>query len=596
MLSRNVIVYYAWSRQQETRAPLEVIENRFPTLFESRRMRYPRFAELSAPEQFEQGIAGFLDHILKRNFSAFVELARSLTGQPVVEIERGADDGRLPPIDAGLLGSADTLIVISFDSFRTAQAASNAEIEAVRQFLEAPDNVVFVCPHHNIGEVSAMPQDQWLVHQVADFLHHGDTAIPPQQQFGGFARTLLNGLGVPVENRFGLRPAARPDGTPAPLEVDSPLDRLHLLRGVKTFNLHPHLPQLERVGEAMNRLQVLARQKIDLSAPPHPFTRDGRRTFDALLQSGQETFAGTLLVGDTTLWSSTAGGTDSLRRFWSNVVGRPHRSGTMGDLGARQKEFASAILDPDLALPTGLVDPDGEPSTLRFAVYRNNVIAGLVETLKAAFPVVRRLVGEPFFSAMARVYASLEPPTSPIMLHYGAGFADFIGRFEPAASLPYLPDIARLEQAWVQAYHAAESAPLDLMGFTKIAPVDVPRLCLLLHPSLRLVRSEFAIVTIWRMNLADGIPAAVEMNGNGQNALLLRPAAEVEVRVLQNGVGAFIQALADGLPIIEAAKSALNESRAFDLNAALAALLSAQAIVGWSLPEGRFHSRLKEPK
>lgn len=594
MVGRNVVLFYAWSRQLEIGAPLEVIENRFPALFESRRMGYPKFEDLAVPSRFDQSIAGFLDHILKRNFSAFVELAQALTGLPVLEIERGSDDGSLTMLDSGILENADTLIVISFDSFRTHQNASDAEVEAVQRFLAHPDHLAFICPHHNIGEVPDLHHDQRLAHQVADFLHHGDKTIPPQQQFGGFARSLLAGLGVPVENRFGLRPAIRPDGSPAAIEVETSIDHLHLLRDVDTFNLHPHLPHLERQGDAVARLDVLARQKIDLTAPPHPFTRDGRTTFDALLQSGQETFVGTLLVSDTTLWSSTAGGVDSLRRLWSNVVQRPQRSRPMGNLGDRQVEFASAILNPDLPVPPGLTDPDGEPSAKRFAVYRNNIITGLVETLKAAFPVARRLVGDQFFSAMARMYVSLEPPGSPIMLDYGAGFADFIGTFEPAASLPYLRDVARLERAWVEAYHAAESAQLDLVAFSRIAPVDVPRLRLALHPSLRIVRSSFPIVTVWQMNTAEGVPAAVEMNSDGQDALVLRPIAEVEVRVLRTGVGAFIQALAAGALIIEATKSALDDHPGFDLNAALAGLLAVQAVVGWSLPKDRPHNRFKE--
>jgi hypothetical protein len=53
-----------------------------------------------------------------------------------------------------------------------------------------------------------------------------------------------------VENRFGLHPAAEPDGSPAPIEIDAALDRLRLLERVTTFNLHPHLPHLERLGDA----------------------------------------------------------------------------------------------------------------------------------------------------------------------------------------------------------------------------------------------------------------------------------------------------------------------------------------------------------
>ena len=127
-------------------------------------------------------------------------------------------------------------------------------------------------------------------------------------------------------SRFGLHPAAESDGSPAAIGAESALDRLHLLRGVDTFNLHPHLPQFERLQGAVTKLDVLVRQKIDLTAPPHPFTRNGRTKFDALLQSRPGIFAGNLFVDDVILWFSTAGGVDSLRQLWTNVVERPNRS------------------------------------------------------------------------------------------------------------------------------------------------------------------------------------------------------------------------------------------------------------------------------
>lgn len=127
---------------------------------------------------------------------------------------------------------------------------------------------------------------------------------------------------MPAVNRFGLRPAAAADGTQEPIDAEHSLDRWGFLQGVDTFNLHAHLPQLDRIGDSLDRMDVLARQPIDMSAPAQPFTQGGRRTFDALLQSRLGAFAGTILVSDTTLWSSTAGGLDNLRRFWSNVVQR----------------------------------------------------------------------------------------------------------------------------------------------------------------------------------------------------------------------------------------------------------------------------------
>ncbi len=325
MSDRRVLLYFSWSRPAETGAPLVVIDDRFPAVFELRRLFYPKFERLADRNHVDQGIAGFLDHVQKPNFEAFVEQAEALTGSPVIQVERVGDDGIETRLDEALIADVDTIVVISFDAFRTAQVAGEMEVEAIRRFLDNPDHLIFVCPHHDIGEdVGAAEQDREQ-RQIAEHLHHGDPAIPPRQGFGGFARTLLTGLGVPIENRFGLRPAATSEGAPAPVKIDHGLDSLDLLRGVETFNLHPHLPQLERIGPATERMDVLARQVIDSAAPSHPFTLDGRTTFDALLQSRPNTFAGKLLVCDTTMFSSTAGGVDNLRRLWSNLLLRPKR-------------------------------------------------------------------------------------------------------------------------------------------------------------------------------------------------------------------------------------------------------------------------------
>jgi hypothetical protein len=324
MRARQVLLYFAWSRPAETSAPLAVIEDRFPAVFELRRLLYPNFESLSDRGKFDQGIAGFLDHVQKPNFQAFAEQTEALTGHALIQIERIADDGVLMPLD-GTLSGVDSIVVISFDSLRTDQAATVAEVQAIRHFLDNPDHLIFICPHHDIGEATAWAGKDRLERQLAEYRHHGDHGVPPRQGFGGFARTLLAGLGVPVENRFGLRPARTPDGMPAPVEIDRALDELGLLRGVNAFNLHPHLPQLERIGPSAEHMDVLARQKIDLTAPPHPFTQDGRSSFDALLQSRPDTFAGKLLVCDTTMFSSTAGGLENLRRFWANVIQRPER-------------------------------------------------------------------------------------------------------------------------------------------------------------------------------------------------------------------------------------------------------------------------------
>lgn len=125
MSDRRVLVYFAWSRPAETTAPLAVIDDRFPAVFELRRLFYPKFEELA---HSDQGIAGFLDHVQRPNFAAFVEQAEALSGSPVIQVERLGDNGIETQLDDALIDDVDTIVVISFDSFRTTQVAAEVEI------------------------------------------------------------------------------------------------------------------------------------------------------------------------------------------------------------------------------------------------------------------------------------------------------------------------------------------------------------------------------------------------------------------------------------------------------------------------------------
>jgi len=258
----------------------------------------------------------------------------------------------------------------------------------------------------------------------------------------------------------------------------------------------------------------------------------------------------------------------------------------MPQLAERQRDFAAAVLDAALPMPAGLVGPDGEASLKRFAVYRNNVVAGLTEALKDAFPAVRRIVGAEFFQAMARAYVVIEPPPSPILLDYGAGFPDFIREFEPAAVLPYLADVARIERAWTESYHAPEASPIDPGALAAIAPEQLPMVRLQLHPSTRLVRSQFPALTIWQMNVGDGVPAPVDFADGGEDALVVRPLADVEVRLISGSSFEFIQALAGGASVLAAMKVALVADCRFELTADLTDLMQVGALVGYDLEQG----------
>lgn len=253
-------------------------------------------------------------------------------------------------------------------------------------------------------------------------------------------------------------------------------------------------------------------------------------------------------------------------------------------LAEQQRNFAAAILDPVLPVPAGVVGPDGKPSPRRFAVYRNNVMIGLTQTLKDAYPAVHRIVGSEFFHALARAFIVGALPRSPMLLDYGAGLPEFIGNFEPASVLPYLADVARIERGWTEAYHAAEASPIDPSAFAKIGPDRIPHVRLVLHPSVRIVRSRFPVLTIWQMNAEGGEPRPVDLSV-GEDALIVRPQANVEVRSIPRGSADFARALATGRSVLSALEVALVTDPSFDLVANLTDLLQAGAVIGFGIEQ-----------
>src|SRR5262249_9004906 len=148
-------------------------------------------------------------------------------------------------------------------------------------------------PHHDVGASTEKAE------RAMEYAHHGDALVPRQQRFGRYTRSLMRGLGIPIENRFGLRPAVDPrNNRIAPLKIARDLDLRGYLAGVTTFNFHPHLPHYAVTHDDVESVHVLAKQPIDTSRP-HPFTMAGNQDFNALVwipPSGGR--AGDVLVAD----------------------------------------------------------------------------------------------------------------------------------------------------------------------------------------------------------------------------------------------------------------------------------------------------------
>lgn len=243
-----------------------------------------------------------------------------------------------------------------------------------------------------------------------------------------------------------------------------------------------------------------------------------------------------------------------------------------------QKVFAEALLDRAKPVPQGLRAASGSRPTKRYGVYRNNVATGLARALAARFPITEKIVGEEFFTAMARDFVLATPPASPVLLQYGDDFPDFVAAFPPAAGLPYLADIVRLENAQVKAYHARDAAAIDPGVLSRITPGRMSGLVFTFHPATAVVTSSHPIVTIWAMNSGARALTPIE-DWRAENALVTRPELTVLTREIGTGSASFLLASVKGATLGEAYESASSADPGFDLGRNLADLLRSGAII-----------------
>ena len=238
--------------------------------------------------------------------------------------------------------------------------------------------------------------------------------------------------------------------------------------------------------------------------------------------------------------------------------------------------FVLALLDPDRATPPMVAGPNGKAARKRYNVYRNNVTVSLINALVTVFPATQRITGANFFRAMARFHVRATPPTSPLLFDYGRDFPDFIERYEYAQSMPWLADVARVERAWLDAYHAADAEPLAPRALASIPWERLAETVFVPHPAARILRSRFPAVTIFAANRRAGPAGRIEAT-EPEDGLVTRPGLEVIVRRLPPGGAAFLTRLIAGEPFGTAAAAALAESREFDLPANIAGMLEAGA-------------------
>ena len=245
-------------------------------------------------------------------------------------------------------------------------------------------------------------------------------------------------------------------------------------------------------------------------------------------------------------------------------------------VNAGQTNFSNAVLNPEMAAPSGLVGPDGLPSSKRFSVYRNNVMVSLIDAMAANFPAIKRLVGDDFFAATAREFIMQHPPTEPVLFLYGDGFAGFLEIFPPVADFPYLADVARVEYAWLQSYHAADMEPLEAAALGAVEAEKVGQAKFTPHSAMWLFRSIWPAATLMDRNREGADCSDIDLS-IGEDILITRPQLDVQTLILPEGGYEFISALAAGETLEGAAGIVMGTVADFDLPAQISGMLECGA-------------------
>jgi hypothetical protein len=234
---------------------------------------------------------------------------------------------------------------------------------------------------------------------------------------------------------------------------------------------------------------------------------------------------------------------------------------------------------------TAYILADGLAPRVRLDVYRNTLIGALTTTLRLSYPAVHRLVGPEFFAAGARIFIKAEPPKGAYLDEYGAGFPDFLAYFPQAASLPYLPDVGRLEWAVSRALHAADAEPLDLARLSNVDAADQGRVVFVPHPSISFVRADYPVDAIWRAVLAqdDAAVAAIDLGSGPVWLLVQRRDTGIDVMRISAREWRFATQLCSGRPL----QAALDATPGLDAAIALASHLAAGRFIGFRLKTGR---------
>jgi len=246
-----------------------------------------------------------------------------------------------------------------------------------------------------------------------------------------------------------------------------------------------------------------------------------------------------------------------------------------------QRDFATSLRDAG-APPRAERWLAGDSALVgqRLAIYRANAAASAAKALAAAYPVVSQVVGGEFFEGLARAYHRATPSTSGDLFDHGASFGDFLAVFPHTQSMPYLPDLARLEWLVHRAYGARDAAPFDRAALVPVPTEQQAAIRFDWAAGTAVMGSAFPLARIWTIH-QPGYEGEFAVDWSiSERALVARENVRVTVCALSVGDAAFLTSALAGAELGKAATIALEADANFDLGAVLARAMASNLICG----------------
>jgi len=218
---------------------------------------------------------------------------------------------------------------------------------------------------------------------------------------------------------------------------------------------------------------------------------------------------------------------------------------------ARIRPVATADAD-QLSLAPWLNPQGGEPGVARMAVYAGGYQERFHEALAEVYEAVAHIVGAPAFRELATAYTAAYPSHDANLTLVGRSLPEFLPWYPLSKQLPFLPDLAQLEWAICESFHAFDEPSMDVTQLTELPLEMWERVRPVFQPSVQLVASEWPMLDLWQARLTPRDEVSVELAGRAQRVLVSHRGVQVRCEAIDQRQHALLDRLLAGQTIGDA--------------------------------------------